>query len=202
MPLDKSRLRRLALITLILDSAREIEGRTKFQKMAYLANLVGWSALDFHYHNYGPYSETLAVELENMRNNGWLREQEVSTVRDRVLYDYSFGKGTGAIKYTFVNKLLDIDPSVKRTIERTRGLIRDLNKFSADELEIMATLVFESQEDPSLSHDQLVKKVHELKPRFSIQQVRDGLRIFKIMRDVLPHRIESRIPVQSHGPMS
>jgi len=186
MSLSPSRLRRLALITLTLDSALEIEGRTKFQKMVYLANLIGWSALDFRYHNYGPYSETLALELENMRNNGWIREKEVSTGRDHTLFSYSFDKGKGGIRYTFVNKFLDLEPKAEKMVKRTRGLIRDLSKFSSEELEIMATLVFERQEDPSLDVAQLVERVHELKPQFTIERIDPGLRIFRIMQDVLP----------------
>ncbi len=167
--------------------------------MAYLANLVGWSALDFKYHNYGPYSETLTLELENMRNNGWVREQEVSTLSDRTLYDYSFERSAGGIKYTFVNKLLDIDAGAKKMVDRTRGLVKQLSKFSSNDLEIMATLVFESQKDSSLNDDQLAKKVHELKPKFSLPQIKKGLRIFKIMQDVLPRRPTVKAVVPSHS---
>ena len=187
MSLSRSRLRRLALITLALDSAGLIEGRTKFQKMAYLANLVGWSALDFRYHNYGPYSETLAVELEGMKNNGWIREEEVPTGHDRMLYNYSFDTSARGIRQTFVGKLLELEPNAEKMVKRTRGLIRDLSKFSSEELEIMATLVFERQEDPSLDDSQLVERVHELKPQFTVEQIEPGLRIFKIMQDIL-HR--------------
>src|SRR5207245_5401502 len=115
----------------------QIEGRTKFQKMAYLANLVGWSALDFRYHNYGPYSETLAVELEGMRNNGWIREEEVPTALGK-LYNYSFDTSAKKIRQTFVGKLLEIEPTAEKMVKRTRGLMNDLSKFSSEELEIMA----------------------------------------------------------------
>lgn len=186
MSLDRSRLRRLALITLALDSADHIEGRTKFQKMAYLANLIGWSAFDFKYHNYGPYSETLATELENMRNNGWIREEEIGTAQDHVLYNYSFDTAGRKIKHTFVNKLLDLDPSAEKMVKRTRGLIKDLSKFTSEDLEIMATLVFEKRDDPSLDDDHLIERVHELKPQFEVDQIRPGLRVFKIMSDILP----------------
>ncbi len=90
MTYDISRLRRLALISLVLQAAGRIIGRTKLQKIVYLANSIGWKAIDFKYHNYGPFSDSLAAELDNMKNYGWIEEREIPTSKDRVVHEYYF----------------------------------------------------------------------------------------------------------------
>ncbi len=186
MTYDSSRLRRLALIALALQSTGRIEGRTKLQKILYLANLCGWNALDFKYHNYGPYSDTLASELENMRNNGWVEEREIGTSQDRVLYTYSLSRESARIATSLINKVRDMSQRDDKMVSRSRGLVKQLNEFTSDELEIMATLIFLRMQDPTIKGDEAVRVAHELKPRFSDTDISKGGRIFSIMRDFLP----------------
>ena len=184
MSYDYSRLKRLALIALALQSAGRINGRTKLQKIVYFANLVGWNAFDFKYHNFGPYSDTLASEIDTMRNSDWVHERALETNNERILYQYSFSTKRQRLGASLVGKVEDASPQGEKLISLTRGLIKQLNNFSSDELEIMSTIMFLSRQDPSLSEEQLVAQTYELKPQFDKQQIAKGLRIFRIMKNV------------------
>jgi len=151
----------------------------------YLANSIGWKAIDFKYHNYGPFSDSLAAELDNMKNYGWVEEREISTSRDRVLHEYYFSSKHKQTGLSQLGKIEDTVPNGKQLISRTRGLVKQLNKFSADDLQIMSTLVFLRAQDPSISEDQAVDMTRKLKPQFSKEQISRGRRIFSIMKDFL-----------------
>ncbi len=185
MTYDISRLRRLALISLVLQAAGRIIGRTKLQKIVYLANSIGWKAIDFKYHNYGPFSDSLAAELDNMKNYGWIEEREIPTSKDRVVHEYYFSNKYKQTGLSQLSKIEDTVPNGKQLISRTRGLVKQLNKFSADDLQIMSTLVFLRAQDPSMSEDQAVDMTRKLKPQFSKEAISKGKRIFAIMKDFL-----------------
>ncbi len=185
MTYDNSRLRRLALISLVLQSAGRIIGRTKLQKMVYLANSIGWKAFDFKYHNYGPFSDSLAAELDNMKNYGWIEEREIPTSQDRLLHEYYFSNKYKQTGLSQLSKVEDTTPNGKQLISRTKGLVKQLNKFSADDLQIMSTLVFLQAQDPSMSEEQAIEMTRELKPQFSKEAISKGRRIFAIMKDFL-----------------
>jgi uncharacterized protein YwgA len=183
MTYDNARLRRIALISLVLQSAGSIVGRTKLQKLMYLANSIGWRALDFKYHNYGPFSDSLAAELDNMRNYGWIEEREISTSHDRLLHKYSFSNKYKRTGLSQLSKIEDSIPNGRQLISRTKGLVKQLNKFSSDDLQIMSTLVFLRAQDPSMSEEQSIEMTWKLKPQFSRDQISKGRRIFDIMKD-------------------
>jgi len=175
MSSDASRIGRMSLITLALKAG--ITGRTKLQKILYLANLSGWNVIsDYQYHHYGPYSEMISMIVEDMRNNGWVKETPYGTDKN-VVYKYFLEKEGIKRELALAGK------QDSRLVKRTESLVKELNKFSSDDLEIMSTLVFIREEDKSLSDEQLVKTVAQLKPRFDIQQVKENLKIFKILRN-------------------
>src|SRR2546428_6465503 len=108
MAFDETRFRRLALLSLLFEAAGSVVGRTKLQKIAYLANLCGWKALDFTYHNYGPYSQALFAEVENLQAIGWIKGEAVGTTRDGdVLLKYSFASEQRVRRDSFVTKFRD-----------------------------------------------------------------------------------------------
>src|SRR5260370_21316888 len=182
MTFTDSRLHRIALVALALQSAGWIAGRTKIQKIMYFANLLGWNAMEFKYYNYGPYSDTLAEELENMRNNGWIEERPVETNRERILYRYGPSEKTKRIGASLIGKILDLDPKGEKLVSRTRGLVKQLNRFSSDDLEIMSTLMFLRMQEQSISDEQLVKDTYKLNPHFSKERIASNMRIFIIMQ--------------------
>jgi len=153
--------------------------------MVYLANSIGWKAFDFKYHNYGPFSDSLAAELDNMKNYGWIEEREIPTSQDRLLHEYYFSNKYKQTGLSQLSKVEDTTPNGKQLISRTKGLVKQLNKFSADDLQIMSTLVFLQAQDPSMSEEQAIEMTRELKPQFSKEAISKGRRIFAIMKDFL-----------------
>jgi uncharacterized protein YwgA len=173
-------MRRLALIALTLQTAGKIDGRTKLQKMIYLANLIGWNAFDFKYHNFGPYSDALASEIDNMCKSGWVQEDHVGGS-----YAYSFANNRKELGYSLVNKAIDPESSEKSLVPRTQGLIKSLSSFTSAELEIMATLMYLKIKNSSMSEEQAVELAHKLKPQYTIEDFSKGRRIFNVIRDFL-----------------
>jgi uncharacterized protein YwgA len=148
------------------------------QKISYLVNLGGWNAMEFKYHNFGPYSDSLATELDNLRSIGWVEEHQVGS-----LHKYSFARAYEKVGYSLVNRALP--EAGARLVSKTSGLAKHLNQFSSDELEIMATLMYLKMKNLTISEEEAVKLTCHLKPKFSEEEVSKGRRIFKIMNDFL-----------------
>jgi uncharacterized protein len=67
----------LAAARVIQDAGRELVGRTRLQKVAYLAQLAGFGhEFDFEYRHYGPFSEDLALGMDIAALLGWVKEEE------------------------------------------------------------------------------------------------------------------------------
>jgi len=165
----------------------------------YLANSIGWKAVDFKYHNYGPFSDSLAAELDNMKNYGWIEEREIPTSHDRVLHEYYFSNKYKQTGLSQLSKVEDTVPNGKQLISRTKGLVKQLNKFSSDDLQIMSTMVFLRAQDPSMSEEQAVDMTRKLKPKFSKEEISKGRRIFAIMKDFLDNQRKQPAMAMKHS---
>ncbi len=180
---DEKRFRRLALLCLIFQVVDSIVGRTKIQKITYLANLCGWNAVDFRYHNYGPYADELSSEIENLRSIGWLHEQQLSTKDDSFLYSYYFSPQYRKVRDSIISKFVDLNPVTNsKLVTRTKELVEGLVEKDSRDLEIMATLMFLKSQEPNLKEDQLVDMAYELKPQYSRRQFKEGTIVFRMMR--------------------
>jgi len=145
----------------------------------YLANLCGWNCIrDYRYYNYGPYSDVVATELENFKRNNWVEETSSQTNENKIVHSYSITAQGQKVADSLAAKVDD-----ERLIKRTMNLVKELYKFSSDDLEMMATIVFLRRSEPNLSDDALVRRVRELKLRFGEEQIRSNMRIFNILRD-------------------
>ena len=73
----------LVQILLFLKHAKKIEGKTKFQKMMFLAQKENKLSKEFEFikYNYGPYSFELTKDLESLEKEGLLtiRKEEFAT---------------------------------------------------------------------------------------------------------------------------
>lgn len=117
------------LLTL-LDKAGSIQGRKMLQKVVYLAKEMGYPELHerFDYHWYGPYSETLANEVQELRHLGALVESSEQTAHGYTTYTYSLTERA--------QKLL----KGKTVSDKHEALIKRLVKHNARFLELAATL--------------------------------------------------------------
>lgn len=120
---------------LVADAGGEIIGRTRLQKIAYLAQLAGFGReFDFEYRHYGPFSEDLARGMDIAAGLGSVREIERKA---------SWG-GWYSV-YTLKEPQPASDPRRAKFLSRAKD-------FGAVELELAATAAFlfveENVEDP------------------------------------------------------
>jgi uncharacterized protein YwgA len=175
----RSPMGRSALILSALRAVDPFQGRTKVQKILYLANLCGWNTIDdYRYYNFGPYSDTVASELENFGKNSWVEERPFETRDSRLSYAYHLTPQGRKVADSLAAKV--DDPSL---IKRTMSLVKSLHNFSSDDLEIMATLVFMRRIEAKISDDELVDIVRELKPKFNRDRIAQDMKIFSVLKD-------------------
>lgn len=130
----------------------EVQGRKKLQKMVYLAQRLGAPFReDFAYYLFGPFSEALANELEEMKMLGLIKETKETTQGGYSQYSYSLTEeGTEFAK----SKQLVFDSDLISTLQ-------ELNKEDGRQLELKATTWFllESR----LPDGEVPKMIRELK---------------------------------------
>jgi uncharacterized protein YwgA len=115
----------LAAARLVQDAGGELVGRTRAQKVAYLAQLAGFgSEFSFEYHNFGPFSDDLARGLEIASALGQLKEDERPT-----------GWGGYYSIYRLRKQAAPADPKRAAFLQRAKAI-------GAIELELAATAAF------------------------------------------------------------
>jgi uncharacterized protein len=172
---NKEVLMRSTLLALAVSNG--IYGRKKLQKIVYLANCAGWNVIqDYRFHLYGPYSDYVLSEIENLSEERLIKEGEKTTQADNIVYFYKLTEEGHQLL-----QMLKEEIRSPELINRTDELINELNKFTSDELEIMASLYYLHRQSPSSTHEELIYQLSDLKPHVSSQQTQDALRIFDIM---------------------
>lgn len=141
-------LENYANIIELLRIAGKIDGRKKLQKMVYiLKNLGADFGEDFYFHYYGPYSDVLTMELEELKSMNIIKE-------DVKGHDSYFPT------YTYEMNIDDID--VKGNLEDYRELIRELNRRNSRFLELVATIIYFKKEKDYKEED-IINKVKVVK---------------------------------------
>lgn len=121
-----SRTPHLAAARIVSDAGGSLVGRTRLQKVAYLAQLAGFGEeFDFEYRHYGPFSEDLARGIEIASGLGLVAEEER---RADWGGKYSVYRATN-------HTPLGIDP-------RRERFLRAAKETDAVELELAATAAF------------------------------------------------------------
>lgn len=168
--------KKYALLLFLLNYLGEINGRTRIQKMLYLTDQIGWNAVkDYHFYQYGPYSQWLKRALDLLENKKLIEEKQEEIDEGKFLYKYKITE----IGLKFLQKL-DVD-SLKLT-DKTTIFLDALKKYRTDDLELMSSLYFIKKSDPEVDTDEkLVKVIHLHKPRFSPEQIEQNLRVFPLM---------------------
>ncbi|GGL50116.1 YwgA family protein [Sporolactobacillus putidus] len=69
-----------AKIAALIHQAGEIAGRKKLQKMVYILQKIGFPFHEtYRFHFYGPYSEELTMQLEELCDFGFILEKQTET---------------------------------------------------------------------------------------------------------------------------
>lgn len=136
-------------LTQLLLHAGEIRGRKKLQKMAFIAQNLGYPVADaFHLHVWGPYSETLAVKVKEMTEWGFAREEILPGPAGNHHYVYTPGPNA--------------DRATGEPVPRLAELVACLNAQDSTFLEGVATALFlrtEGKDDQTIA-----EKLPRLKP--------------------------------------
>lgn len=162
----------LGVICLAIDSTEKnaLLDRTKLQKMIYFSKYLNWDVDPYRLHFYGPYSNEVADSLNIATDNDIVNET-----------DPNLGSNEYVLTETgddFLERFLtDICNTEKAT--KTRKLFNSLAKHTKDELELVATIDFVSNNTPKLSRIQLVEKVSMIKDNFSIHAIQSAYKIWK-----------------------
>lgn len=124
----------LSLLRLIQIAGGTIDGRKKLQKIVYLVQQRGGPFFEtFQYYLYGPFSEQLANEVEEMKSFGLVHEVEVNAVMGQSKYKYSLSEA---------GKDLLAASGIDDRFQFFEDLIRELAKKDARQLELLATVLF------------------------------------------------------------
>lgn len=137
----------------------EIEGRKRLQKLIHLLQLSGLEVpAEFRIHNYGPFSEEVALAADDLVNKGALSE----SVKAVGVY------GTHQYLYKLANPK---KTKVAALAPHARKLVLTLDQFSTVELEVASTIgFFEAQ---GYSCKDAVEQTKSMKPNKTIPTVLD-----------------------------
>lgn len=176
MGMSSEGIMKSALLCLAVQHFGEIKGRTRLQKILYLANITGWNAFRYTFYQYGPYSDGLKDELDSLVQKEIIEEEEAESYDDKKIYNYTLT----AEGEEFAKNIIDqIDQP--ELIEKTQQLFEELRTCTSDDLEIMTSLVFLKRSDPSRTNDKLVSLVKLYKPRFTNDQIKENLAVFDLL---------------------
>ena len=115
----------IAATQIICDAGGELVGRTRLQKVTYLAQLAGFGQeFDFEYRHYGPFSEDLARGMEIAAALGPVKEEEQQA-----------GWGGRYSIYTLRKPIPSSNPGRSAFILQAKAI-------DANELELAATAAF------------------------------------------------------------
>lgn len=164
MSTDQTLLLRKKLLLLVLSLVDILNGRKKLQKIIYFVDELGWNLFnDFRFHIYGPYSENLFYEVQNLIDSDLIKEEKKNKK-----YSYAITvKG---------KSLLEILKTHRDELEhKTCKLVDQLESFSSEELEIMASLDYISKEQIGISDNEMVKELLERKPHLKKVKIQTAL---------------------------
>ena len=167
---------KFGLLLHVLDHFVEINGRTRVQKMMYLTNLIGWNAItDYHFYQYGPYSQWVRRALDLLVKKRFIEEHEEQIDEEKSIYKY---------KITEIGKkyLKAIKMDSMELVPKTNSFLDDLQSFNTQDLELMASLYFVRYSDPEIDTDKrLVDVIHLHKPWYKPEKIEKNLKVFSLM---------------------
>jgi uncharacterized protein YwgA len=159
---------------LIVRIAKSLEhtqlGKTKLQKLVFLMQELKGVPTDyrFHFYTYGPYSSSLTGDASYLDAIGGLG------IRQHLgfgAYEILPGKDADS----FLTKSESFLDEHKDKID---AIIEQFGRGSAQDLELIATLVYIAHYEPSFEpgNDQfLIDRARELKPKFGENEIRSSL---------------------------
>ncbi|SHF52079.1 hypothetical protein SAMN02746089_02079 [Caldanaerobius fijiensis DSM 17918] len=152
----------------LLSIAGEIDGRKKLQKIVYILKSLGANFMeDFYFHYYGPYSDTLTVELEELKLMNIIEEK----------------KDDGGLfpKYTYRLKIKN--DVIKDNLKDYSNLINILNEQNARFLELVATIIYFKQEGYSRNEINNKVKIVKSERKYTDEEIDSAFDFLEKIRD-------------------
>jgi uncharacterized protein YwgA len=169
-------IRRIALLVELADrrKANRRLGKTALQKFAYLLQeLLGEQlGYQFQFYSYGPYDSMIMGDIDYAAALGCLN----------VSYDQDKGY---EIRPGSIADQLESERDTLR-IESGSNLDRLFHCFGSDsarELELLATIVYTRKDEPSFQDEQIIKRVQDLKPKYSANEIKKAFDKLKGMEE-------------------
>ncbi|MFD2761050.1 YwgA family protein [Lentibacillus juripiscarius] len=130
--------------------AKEVTGRKKLQKMIYILQKCNFPFEEkYQFHFYGPYSEELSLRVEELCNLGFITEEKEEKSN---YFQY---------RYDITGDGLDFLHQFQMDMPDMTGQIALLKEKSSRFLELVSTVLYFD----GLSRDEVIEKVHTVKPK-------------------------------------
>jgi len=143
-------LKEHAKLLVLLNESGEIIGRKKLQKIVYISKKLKYDFQErFNFHFYGPYSEELSLQIEELTNLGFISEVKENK------------GGYNQYKYEINEQGKEYLELYPIQLEGLQGLVQTLNKESSRFLELVSTVLYFDE----LEKDELVEKIQKVKSR-------------------------------------
>jgi Uncharacterized conserved protein len=156
-----------ARIAAIIKQVGVVAGRKKLQKMVYILQRMGFPFHEmFHFNFYGPYSDELSLQLEELCNFGFLLERRDDRSPEKC-YRYRLSEAGES----FIGHYAGIMP-------KTKGLVNVLSQETATFLELVSTLLYFDRV-PAASAEE---KVQALDTPYSDQEISQARQYITILQ--------------------
>jgi uncharacterized protein YwgA len=143
-------LKEHAKLLVLFQEAGTIEGRKKLQKIVYISKKFNFNFNEkFNFHFYGPYSEELTLQVEELANLGFIKEVKENKGS---FSQYKYELSTQGREY------LQLYPTA---IDGYEDFIEHLNQESSRFLELISTVLYFD----NLTKEELVDKIGKVKSR-------------------------------------
>lgn len=148
-------------------------GKTALQKMVFLLQEVykvdvGYS---FGFHTFGPFAGELLGNLDFAERMGAV---VVKSVEGTYGYGYSIEPGEHVMDVR--EKAKDFLSQHKKSMD---DLVDEFGEKNAKQLELLTTIIYLNKEimfdEHKMPRDEAIKKIRELKPKFTINEVSEGM---------------------------
>ncbi|MCG0279051.1 MAG: hypothetical protein L5656_11115 [Thermanaeromonas sp.] len=162
-------LSKYRMLMMLLSAVGQIHGRKKLQKMVYLLQEAGCPFKEeFNYHLYGPYSEELAIKVDEMKFLGLLEERIEATTSGYKQYIYSLSDLGRQYLAATPKNTFRIPPYFEQ-------FAKELARYDARTLELMATLRFLRKMNYSDSEASEYVKILKPEQEYKDDEIRNAL---------------------------
>lgn len=169
-------LKEHAKLLVLFQEAGTVVGRKKLQKIVYISKKFKFNFKEkFNFHFYGPYSEELTLQVEELVNLGFIEEVKESKGS---FSQYKYELSAQGKEY------LQLYPTV---IEGYEEFIERLNQESSRFLELISTVLYFEK----LTREELIEKIGKVKSRqnYSENEIEEALHFYENMTEQFAHKL-------------